>query len=198
MRRNVGKKVHFIWLFVPIWGALLLLGMGGLMMYQMKPGTQLPAPSRIPGSLQSTLPSLKLFIHSECPCSQATLSDLERIEADARGRLDISIYFEIPEGSEHSPLVARAKSIANCRVIIDHEGHFARLYGAATSGFAVLFDSGGKKIFQGGITAARAHEGDNAGQDAVLQFLAKGTVPVKTTPVFGCSLGDLGADIHGK
>jgi hypothetical protein len=47
-------------------------------------------------------------------------------------------------------------------------------------------------MFQGGITGARGHEGDNAGQAAVIELVAGGRPSVRQTRVFGCALGNEG------
>ena len=68
----------------------------------------------------------------------------------------------------------------------------ARRYGAATSGYAVLYAPDGRLAFAGGITAGRGHEGDNAGEDAILDAINSGPAGGCPTrmPVFGCALFD--------
>jgi hypothetical protein len=54
----------------------------------------------------------------------------------------------------------------------------------------VLYNSDGQLLFSGGITGARGHEGDNAGEDLVIAGLNGQNVGFQHTPVFGCSLQD--------
>jgi hypothetical protein len=52
----------------------------------------------------------------------------------------------------------------------------------------MLYGSEGNLLFSGGITAARGHEGDNAGRSAIISCLTKSEAERNQTPVFGCSL----------
>ena len=70
----------------------------------------------------------------------------------------------------------------------DLDGAQARLFGAETSGFLVLYDPRGQLLFQGGITGSRGHAGDNAGEDAVALLLTGRAAGLRQTPVYGCSL----------
>ena len=49
-------------------------------------------------------------------------------------------------------------------VVRDDMAGEARRFGAVTSGQTLLFDTQGNLLFSGGITAARAQAGDNAGR----------------------------------
>jgi hypothetical protein len=51
----------------------------------------------------------------------------------------------------------------------------------------VLYNAAGALLFSGGITAARGHEGDNAGREMVLAHLAANDAG-RRAPVFGCPL----------
>src|SRR4029078_12925735 len=63
----------------------------------------------------------------------------------------------------------------------------ARL-GATTSGHVLVYGADGALLFSGGITSARAHEGDSIGQNAIVRALYGGKPPIDQTPVFGCGL----------
>jgi hypothetical protein len=52
----------------------------------------------------------------------------------------------------------------------------------------LLFDAGGKLAFEGGITAARGHEGDNTGREAIAAHISGRPAP-NSQPTFGCALG---------
>ena len=69
-------------------------------------------------------------------------------------------------------------------------GQEARRFGAESSGYVVLYDGHRQLAFHGGITSARGHAGDNAGENVVLTLVAGGQAPLKETPVFGCGLLD--------
>jgi hypothetical protein len=76
----------------------------------------------------------------------------------------------------------------NVQLIIDKDDLESQRFGARTSGQTLLFDSQGKCLFSGGITAARGEVGANAGVDALRQCIADGQTALNKTPVFGCSL----------
>ena len=72
--------------------------------------------------------------------------------------------------------------------MMDGDGREARLFQAVTSGQTILYDSHGRLLFSGGITASRGHSGDNAGRSAIVS-LVNAEVPDRTeTLVFGCPL----------
>src|SRR5213593_4246453 len=95
---------------VLIWSAtaaswLVLVGSGFhvLYLFASTPGAKSPAPEiwpkeahldRKPGS-----PILVLFLHPNCPCSRATLAELEKLQARTNGRLSVRILFFRPEGA---------------------------------------------------------------------------------------------------
>jgi hypothetical protein len=45
-------------------------------------------------------------------------------------------------------------------------------------------------LFQGGITASRGHEGENAGENAIVAIVNGRAAPQNKTLVFGCALPD--------
>ncbi len=73
-------------------------------------------------------------------------------------------------------------------VVRDDDGVEARSFGAATSGQTFLYDKRGALLFSGGITGARAHQGDNAGRQSVVALLNSGPRAHSATSVFGCPL----------
>jgi hypothetical protein len=70
----------------------------------------------------------------------------------------------------------------------DVDGLEARSFGAATSGQTLLYDKRGALLFSGGITGARAHQGDNVGRRSLVALLNGGPNERPGTSVFGCSL----------
>jgi hypothetical protein len=71
--------------------------------------------------------------------------------------------------------------------MLDTNAKEAQRFGARTSGEVALYDDAGRLAFRGGITAARGHEGDSTGRDAILRWLNH--LPAdKCSPTFGCPL----------
>ncbi len=128
-------------------------------------------------------PLLLLFLHPECPCSRATLTELARLVARAGGSVDV-VALLCAEGER---LVSSVEAIPGVRVCADRDGEEARRFGAAASGHCLLYGGGGALLYSGGITGARGHEGDNAGADAIVAHLA-GSGGAARGPVYGCPL----------
>jgi hypothetical protein len=135
--------------------------------------------------------TLLLFAHPRCPCTRATLRELERLLAESTCQLDVNVLFLKPLGTgedwAETDLWSHAAAIPGAKLLVDDGGAEATRFGASTSGEAFVYDTSGALRFQGGITPARGHEGDSGGHSAILQ-LVRGKKPVPRAPVFGCSL----------
>ncbi len=181
-----------------LWLAAVATGAGLLERYSSTPGAAAAAPADWPAqtALQrvATLPTLVMLVHPRCPCSRASLGELAEIMTTAHGRLTVHVLFIKPAGTqagwEQTDLMHRAASIAGVHVITDDAAREAALFGAKTSGQALLYDANARLIFSGGITASRGHSGDSVGRRAVLASLQRGPVLAGSAPVFGCALGD--------
>jgi hypothetical protein len=110
----------------------------------------------------------------------------------AQGRLTAYVLFvkpsDFPEGWEETSLMTSAAAIPGVTVVADDGGVEADRFHAATSGQTVLYDAEGKRLFSGGMTSGRGHEGDNAGRTAIVSLLTKDEAGQEETPVFGCPL----------
>ena len=178
------------------WLVLTLLGMAALWLYSSTPGRQGAPPSQWP--IASTLNqvsgrlTLVMFLHPKCPCSQASLSELNAILAHSSGRLHADVVFLRPPGEPESwtrtALWRTAAALPETSLINDPAGREARLFQAFVSGETLVYDSSGKLRFQGGITDGRGHAGDNPGFYSIEAYMNTGTIPLARTPVFGCPL----------
>jgi hypothetical protein len=179
-----------------VWLCLVVAGTWMMISYSQTPGqagttpSGWPASSRVP--MDHTLPTLVMFVHPQCPCSRASISELALLMAHCQGRVKVHVFFLQPPGMAQNwteTSTWRATSlIPGVTVARDEGGREAALFGAETSGDTALYDTHGRLEFHGGITASRGHEGDNAGRDA-LQALILGTAIAQTsTPTYGCSL----------
>jgi len=191
-------------LLVVIWIVGVGIGMKLVLDYQVRPGAAAQAPATWPAtssiSRRANVPTLVLTAHPRCPCTRATLSELERIVADAHGGLDVIVLFVIPRGFDpawaHAEVWRKAAAIPGVHVIDDPDGREVRHFGAFTSGQVLLYDGEGRLAFAGGITPGRGHEGDNAGRDAVVALANSHREPIthftatepRETPVYGCAL----------
>jgi len=145
--------------------------------------------------------TLLLFAHPHCPCTRASLEELNRLLAKSPGNVMTHVLFLQPEGTTEdwmkTDLRQKASAIPGVIVHDDAGGRMAREFGADTSGYVVLYDSRGQLLFKGGITSARGHAGDNIGESAIVLLLS-GKIPQRNqTPVFGCSIETTAASMAG-
>lgn len=187
-------------LAVVIWLVVVVGGMGALLKYSMTPGAtggipkQWPADSRI--SFDTQKPNLILFAHPRCPCTEATIGELEILMNDRPGKLSAQVWFikpsEVTADWDETPLWRKAAAIPGVTVHRDDDLSEAKRFGAGTSGFTLVYAQDGHLLFEGGITLSRGHAGDNPGRDAITAMLDQKEPAGAHTPVFGCPL--FGAD----
>jgi hypothetical protein len=193
MSRNVRVAVIVsafgLWLVGTTWG------MDRLLHHANAPGEQDAAQPVWPAESTLVRPTgnaLVVFAHPLCPCTVATIEELDRLMARTGGRLAAIVAVYEPErGSAEwtrSLFARRAAKIPGVTVVSDVEGREALRFGAATSGDCFLYDARGSLVFRGGITISRGHQGDSPGRAAIESFVLEGKLEGTTTHVFGCSL----------
>jgi len=171
-------------------------GFSALWRYEFRAGAPAATTGRWPAhaslALDPARPNLVLFAHPRCPCTRATIGELDRLAAQAGDRLRIAVLFLADAGRgaswTHTDLWNHAARIPGVEVLEDSGGAVAASFGARTSGQALLFSAGGELLFEGGITASRGHSGDNPGVAAILAHVLGQDPRGCSTPVFGCSL----------
>ena len=140
--------------------------------------------------------NLFVFVHPYCPCSNATIGEMERIVARTPQQLTAHVIFWHPKNTapnwHQTSLWSRAKQIPGIHVIDDFEGILANRFQVKTSGQALLYDTVGRLQYAGGITPARAHSGDNAGSDAIYAIAKSqpdsNSIACRQCAVFGCPI----------
>jgi hypothetical protein len=177
---------------------LLAVGTGFAMIfnYQGASGRTGATPERWPAAAQITpdlhRATLVMFAHPQCPCTRASMEELNRLLARHQGQVTVHVMFIQPEGftasQVQSGLWQSAAAMPDVTVHADTNGVQAKLFGAETSGYVLLYDAQGRLLFRGGITGGRGHAGDNAGEDAIGALLAGNVSDSQQTPVYGCSL----------
>jgi hypothetical protein len=179
-----------------LWFCAMATGMWLLWRYAETPGlTASPRPTWPEGTAiehAAANDTLVMFCHPHCPCTRASMAELERIVAKSQGSITPWIVFYKPAGAEsnwqESDLWRTATAIPGAHVMVDESGTEARRFGATTSGQTFLYDCAGQLLFDGGITSARGHEGDNAGESAIVQLANEGETMCRMTPVYGCPI----------
>jgi hypothetical protein len=186
----------------PIWvlGILAWLGLitgsyAWLLRYSFASGKTSVAPHAIPADLDMpsrlARPQLFLALHPRCPCSRATVNELAKILSRVPNASDVTVLMYIPPDEPDSWLegaLLDACRRMHCRVRPDPGGRLAASLGSLTSGSVVLYDANGKLRYQGGITSSRGHEGDNAGERAIIEILQGHRDSHGSMPVFGCPI----------
>jgi hypothetical protein len=177
------------------WVGIVSAGFAALERYGSTPGPRSnaapcwPADASFPrGTGQATL---VMFVHPKCPCTRASLAELEQFMTIAPHGVVARIVLWRPEGGgrnwERTDLAERAAAIPGTRVMVDVGGLEAARFGAVTSGETYLFDTAGRLQFHGGLTAGRGLAGPNAGVAALRSFVASGRAsPAAAT--YGCPL----------
>jgi len=191
-----GSRQAVLMLATVLWAVGICAGLYVLWSYAHRPGVKDASPARWPvaSQIQRTQdrPTLLFFAHPQCPCTRASIRELERLTARLHKNIDTHVVFMEPaeSASEWSwtDLSSGAKAIHEAHVIFDHGGLECDLFRARTSGLTLLYSNAGELLFQGGITASRGHEGDNDGIAALTAILLDGRTQAWQTAVFGCPL----------
>ena len=195
---NVLKQKLMV--LIGVWTLAIGLGLHALMVYKGKAGFAGQTPETWPVnellSLSTNKPLLVMFAHPRCPCTKASLGELELLMAKAKDQFEAAVLFYQPRnGSEawsRTELTDEARSIPGVTVMFDQNGKLASRFGVETSGHTVVYGPDGKLLFTGGITGSRGHLGDNAGLYDVLKIVSKESDQSgrRTAPVFGCEIFD--------
>ncbi|WP_143544020.1 hypothetical protein [Rhodopirellula sp. MGV] len=195
------QSMAWRWIIV-CWAAVVLLGWVAISRYEFSTtdrglaGSQLtwPESSSIPRSGESN--TLLFFIHPLCPCTNASLHELERVidRADlARFPVSIVVVASVPKRSgrdwANTEIIRSALQLPNSQLHLDYGGIESNRFAADVSGTTLLYSRDGNQLFAGGITISRGHEGDNVGASRLVAALNQPqTIESTLTPVFGCQL----------
>jgi hypothetical protein len=204
-------------LLLGAWAAALFAGAWAVQRHQREAGAAGAAPASLPASASELAPGsrgpavLWAFVHPQCPCTGASLRELEQVlvahQRSLRGsRLSVRVAFYRPTGSASSwsrtaswrATERLAKSFPAVSLHDDRGGALARSMGVLTSGHVLLYDAARRLRFSGGVTISRGHEGSNPAEDALVRLLRRADVwslaasprppALVKTPVFGCAL----------
>ncbi len=179
-----------------LWIVSVLAGATVLMCWGAGPGVAAAAPPHWPDDVaiarRTDLPTLLVFAHPQCPCTRATLAELDKIFARCNGRVQSIVVFlaldELGEEWTKGEMWKLAEAVTGVTVIADADGALAKRFCVATSGQTLLYGIDGALRFTGGITAGRGHAGDNAGEEAVIAHVLGSTDAHGAAAVFGCGM----------
>jgi hypothetical protein len=178
-----------------IWIATVAAAYEAIRRFETTPGLPASAPRTWPAA--TAVPrttgawSLVMLVHPHCSCSRASVSELaEIVEQAPRGVQTTVLVFrprEMAAGWERTNVYDAATRLRRARVMIDHDGAEAQLFGGFTSGQTFLYDDMGRLRYAGGVTSLRGHAGMNRGRADVIR-IATGRNGNGSHPVFGCAI----------
>jgi hypothetical protein len=181
---------------VVAWLGAVTSGFAIYQRYESTPGSagaptvDWPADASIPLERQGL--TLVLAIHPHCPCSAATVHELERVLAPRPGRARLNVLLfkpaNAPDSWASSSTSRTLANMADSKIWLDACGRKAARFGAVTSGQLLVYDGDGRLRFAGGITPLRGQNGANAGSESLEALLDDTQTELRHTPVFGCSL----------
>jgi hypothetical protein len=174
------------------WGCALVGGFGLLIRYEAT-ASQTGSPQAAESTVfrDGNVFSVVIGLHPHCPCSRATVAEL------------LKIYSHVPEKTKITALVFKPKTEAdswiecvslstlqkmNATIVVDTDGERATSLGLNTSGQIQIYSPQGKLLYNGGITGARGHAGDNIGEGKALALLRGEIKFAESAPTFGCSI----------
>lgn len=178
---------------------LFLFGIGGLAIladYSHRPNVttnDVDRPWPLPGlQLPDANSVIAIFYHPRCPCTRATIRNLERLVPRFTSTAHIVAFAFHPHDEDpswiESETTQRLRAIPNSQIVPDVDGKFAIQYGATTSGQVLLFDESGRLRFNGGITPSRGHEGSCKGTDSLMHLVNGNRGQFVECPSYGCSI----------
>ncbi|MEM7232298.1 MAG: hypothetical protein AAF517_09000 [Planctomycetota bacterium] len=144
--------------------------------------------------------TLVMSLHPRCPCSRASIAELERLLARCGESLQATLLFYVPSGFDaawtDTPTWNRAREVPGVTTEADVDGRLIKRFGFQVSGEAALFDSKSQLRFHGGITPARSHEGTSEGALAVAGIVSGEREDYFEAPSFGCPVFSMTVDEH--
>jgi hypothetical protein len=155
---------------------------------------QWPADSRIDAALGRD--TILFFLHPKCPCSSASLAEMERLlippDGEPGSLPQVVVVATLPDTDSPEWLNTRtmdqARRLPGVTLYLDRDGREAARFGATASGTVMWFDAQGRRLYAGGITFARGHEGANVGRDRLAMLIHGSRNAEEGIPAFGCTL----------
>lgn len=180
------------------WLSATVAGMTVLWNHEARPGMAAKAPERWPeGSLfenSSSQTTMLVWIHPHCPCSRATIRELERLLVHFPKKVDCRVVLTRPPNCNddfvETELTNTVRKLSQVTVVVDDDQREARRFGVSTSGQVLIYDCNAQLLFAGGITPSRGHEGDSLG-GATIRKILQGESAIdgfNGTCVYGCEL----------
>lgn len=155
---------------------------------------------------------LVMFLHPHCSCSRSSVGNLNHIlqTLPADSDVDVDLYFfrpeTVPADWHETTLWTEARRIPGAVCHVDPDGRRTTEFGVATSGHVLLFAPGGARVFSGGITSGRGHDGENPGGESLSRLLcglesafeSRLAIEQNSFAVYGCEIVSTADDENRK
>lgn len=180
-----------------LWAAAVGTGSWFMLGHEFEVTASTKSVPNLPPELGRMVPESKpltivIAIHPECPCTGASIEQLDRLMTRNPESIQaVALLWAEESNPTHSPAgdyQRRLSALPNVTIVADPGGEKAKSFGAVVSGSVAAYDANGNLRFQGGLTASRGHAGSSAGMD-ILEAIARGqpTGDFAETPAFGCA-----------
>ena len=180
-----------------LWLLLVGIGFTVLMMYENTAGTTRQLIPSWPGG--GTIrpdwrqPTLVMFVHPQCPCSRASVSELSELMEKFSKQLKTYVLFYKPSSFPYawakSDLWLTLQHTPGVTLVEDRDGIEAKRFHASISGQVFFYNKKQELLFSGGLTSTRGQIGYSAGRAFIERFITNEKRGQTTsTPVFGCPI----------
>lgn len=184
-----------------VWLSAIGTGLGLLANYAAEPGLVGEVPQAWPSDSElqraGASHTLVLAVHPRCPCTAASINELERAlgNVEQLPRIYALIFEPMPgvavndqEDFARTRITKRLIQLPGVELIADPGSEIATGFGALTSGHTLVYDASGQLVYSGGLTPTRAHEGPNTGSATLVSLFNGGEAIAPVAPVYGCPL----------
>ncbi|HEX7833208.1 MAG TPA: hypothetical protein VF787_26365 [Thermoanaerobaculia bacterium] len=189
-RRAAAIAIAAIWLIIAGAGAIALLARESRAADRGSTPSTWPASTKLEHATDK--PTLLMFMHPNCPCTRASVTQLTRILAAAPRGLQPKVIFVARPAAEHDWrvdwLTSMTRDVPGSTYVLDAKSAEANRFGATTSGHVLLYSADGTLHFDGGVTLGRGHQGDNDAAESLSRALALPENEPVETAVFGCAI----------
>lgn len=162
-----------------LWVTLVGVGIYTMLDYEFTPGESGTPPQQWPAAasveLDSTQPTLLMFIHPHCPCTRASIRELSLLLSNCGNQVRTHVVFVQPDGTSEdwaqTDLWTSVGRLPGVERVVDLNNQLTTTFAMRTSGEVLLYTPQGSLQFHGGLTASRGHQGENVGRSTLTALL---------------------------
>ena len=113
---------------------------------------------------------------------------LDLAALDSSTQHEERVFADVRMAWSETGLWRRVVQLADSNSHVDVDAIEAKRFGVTTSGHCLLFDRSGRRLFSGGVTISRGHEGQSIARLNLDRLLRGERFECQEYPVFGCPL----------